>query len=71
MDSLTARFRKEVFLPYRDMLKAEYRFHPIFDHARKMWEEKLTEQELINGPYLEKSQIYENGEPLETLNLHE
>lgn len=64
MDSLTARFRKEVFQPYLELLKAEYRFHPAFDHARKMWEEKLTIDELINGPYLEKSQIYQEGEPL-------
>jgi ATP-dependent helicase YprA (DUF1998 family) len=72
VDSLTGRFQKEVFLPYLEMLKAEYRFHhPTFDHAKKMWEEKLTEQELINGPYLEKSQIYEAGEPLEALGLNE
>lgn len=71
MDSLTARFRNDVFLPYLELLKAGYRFHPTFDHAKQMWEEKLTEQELINGPYLEKSQIYKAGEPLEALGLNE
>ncbi len=72
MDSLTVRFRNDVFLPYLELLKAGYRFHrPTFDHAKQMWEDKLTEQELINGPYLEKSQIYEAGEPLETLGLND
>ncbi len=71
MDSLNSRFHKEVFLPYLEMLKAEYRFHHTFEHARRMWEEKLTEKELINGPYLERSQIYKQGMPIETLGLHE
>ena len=71
MDSLTARFQKEVFFPYLDLLKAEYRFHPIFAHAKQIWEEKLTAKELVNGPYLEKSQIYAPGEPLNALPLHE
>ena len=71
MDSLTTRFQKEVFKPYLDLLKAEYRFHPSFDHARQMWEAKLTPDELVNGPYLEKSQIYQEGEPLSALPLQE
>ncbi len=71
MDSLTARFQKEVFLPYLDLLKAEYRFHPTFDFAKKIWAEKLTADQLVNGPYLEKSQIYQTGEPLDDLPLHE
>lgn len=71
MDSLTARFQKEVFLPYLDLLKAEYRFHPVFAHAKQIWEEKLTDKELVNGPYLEKSQIYKQGEPLNILPLHD
>src|SRR5215510_2711008 len=71
MDSLTTRFQNEVFRPYLDLLKAEYRFHPTFDHARHMWEAKLTADELINGPYLEKSQIYQEGEPLSALPLQE
>ncbi len=55
MDSLTSRFSKEVFIPYLDLLKAEYRIHSVFEHARGMWEEKLTANELVNGPYLERS----------------
>lgn len=70
MESLTARFHKEVFLPYLDLLKAQYRIHPSFQHAKQTWEAKLTEQELVNGPYLEKAQIYAAGEPLESLPLH-
>ncbi len=71
MDSLTARFQKDVFLPYLDLLKSGYRFHPVFAHAKKMWEEKLTADELVNGPYLEKSQIYQDGPALDELPLHE
>jgi len=71
MDSLTARFNKEVFSPYLDLLKAEYRFHPQFSHAERMWEERLTMKELVRGPYLEKSQMYAPGEPLAELPLHE
>jgi len=71
VDSLTARFRKEVFLPYVDLLKAEYRFHPNYNYAKNIWEEKLTQDELVNGPFLEKSQIYESGIPLEDLSLQQ
>lgn len=71
MDSLTARFQKDVFLPYLDLLKSGYRFHSVFTHAKKMWEEKLTADELVNGPYLEKSQIYQDGPALDELPLHE
>lgn len=71
MDSLTTRFDKEVFKPYLDILKAEYRIHPLYTHAKKVWEEKLTSKELVNGPYLEKAQVYEVGDPLESLALHE
>ncbi|BFU89524.1 MAG: helicase [Nitrospira sp.] len=70
MESLTARFHKEVFLPYLELLKAQYRIHPAFQHARQIWEAKLTEQELVNGPYLEKAHIYAPGEPFESLPLH-
>jgi len=70
MESLTARFRKEVFLPYLELLKAQYRIHPVFQHAKQVWEAKLTEQELVNGPYLEKAQIYAPGASLESLPLH-
>ena len=71
MDSLTDRFQKEVFLPYLDLLKSGYRFHSSFIHAKVMWEEKLTADELVKGPYLEKSQIYQEGRPLNGLQLHE
>ena len=71
MDSLTSRFEKEVFQSYLDFLKAEYRFHSVFDHAKKVWEEKLTAHELVNGPYLEKSQTYQSGVSLDELDLHE
>lgn len=71
MDSLTARFQKEVFLPYLDLLKSGYRFYPVFAHAKEMWEEKLTADELVNGPYLEKSKIYQEGLALDGLPLHE
>lgn len=71
MDSLTARFHKEVFLPYVDLMKAKYRFHCAFGHARAIWEERLTAKELVNGPYLEKSQVYKEGAELNELSLHE
>ena len=71
MDSLTARFNQEVFSPYLDLLKTQYRFHPQFVHARQMWEERLTMEELVRGPYLEKAQIYSPGESLDKLSLHE
>ncbi len=71
MDSLTSRFQKEVFSPYLELLRTGYRFHPVFDHAKRAWEEKLTAEELVNGPYLEKSQIYQEGESLDKLTLHE
>lgn len=71
MDSLTARFQRDVFLPYVDFLKAKYRFHRTFSHAKRVWEERLAAKELVNGPYLEKSQIYKDGLSLDELPLHE
>ena len=71
VDSLTTRFKNEVFVPYLELLKAEYKFHPNFAHAKHLWEAKLTAEELINGPFLEKAQIYKPGEPLASLALHE
>ncbi len=71
MQSLTNRFENEVFAHYVELLKAEYRIHPQFSHAKHIWEEKLTMQELVNGPYLEKSQMYAPGDGLEQLALHE
>lgn len=70
MEPLTSRFTKEVFDPYVGLLKSNYRFHRKFDHARQSWEYKLTEKELVRGPFLEKSQSYKKGEPLENLGLH-
>ena len=71
MDSLAARFNQQVFSPYLDLLKAQYRFHPQFSHTKRMWEERLTMEELVRGPYLEKAQTYAPGESLDELALHE
>ena len=71
MDSLTARFNTEVFDRYLDLLKAQYRFHHRFSHAEQMWEEQLTMEELVRGPYLEKAQMYAQGESLDKLSLQE
>lgn len=70
MEPLTSRFTKKVFNPYRELLKSNYRFHRKFDYARQSWEDKLTEEELVRGPFLEKSQSYKKGEPMEKLELH-
>jgi ATP-dependent helicase YprA (DUF1998 family) len=70
MEPLTTRFTNEVFTPYLGLLKSNYRFHRAFGHARESWEEKLTERELVHGPFLEKSQTYAPGEPIEELALH-
>lgn len=70
MESLTTRFHKEVFLPYLELLKSQYRIHPAFDHAKQIWETKLTAQDLVNGPYLEQAQNYQPGAPFESLSLH-
>ena len=70
MEPLTSRFKKEVFDPYVELLKSNYRFHRKFEYARRSWEGKLTEQELVRGPFLEKSQSYKKGEPLDNLGLH-
>ena len=69
MEPLTSRFTKEVFNPYLELLKSNYRFHREFEHARRSWEGKLTEKELVRGPFLEKSQSYKKGEPMENLEL--
>jgi hypothetical protein len=71
MDSLTARFYRDVFLPYVDFLKAKYRFHRRFSHAKRVWEDRLNAKELVNGPYLEKSQVYRDGVSLDEMSLHE
>ncbi|MCP9495655.1 MAG: DEAD/DEAH box helicase [Pyrinomonadaceae bacterium MAG19_C2-C3] len=69
MKSLGERFEREVFNPYCELLKAEYRFNEKFAHAKQVWSEKLTMNELVNGAFLEKSQIYAAGEAVETLPL--
>ncbi|MEW6126344.1 MAG: DEAD/DEAH box helicase [Acidobacteriota bacterium] len=71
MKSLTDRFEQEVFNPYLDLLKSEYRFHPQFAYAERTWHEKLTMAELVHGAFLEKSQMYKIGVSLENLPLHE
>jgi ATP-dependent helicase YprA (DUF1998 family) len=70
MEPLTTRFTNEVFTPYLGLLKSNYRFHRVFGHARQCWEDKLTAQELVHGPFLEKSQTYAPGELIEKLALH-
>lgn len=69
MKSLGERFETEVFNPYCELLKAEYRFNDKFAHAKQVWSEKLTMNELVNGAFLEKSQIYAAGESVDTLPL--
>jgi hypothetical protein len=59
-----------VFVPYLDLLKARYRFHPAFSHAKSVWEEKLNVEALVRGPYMERSQAYAPGAPLTSLDLH-
>lgn len=66
---LGERFERDVFNPYCELLKAEYRFNKRFEHAEQVWAEKLTMSELVNGAFLEKSQIYAAGESVETLPL--
>jgi hypothetical protein len=68
---LGKRFEEEVFNPYCDLLKAEYRFNERFSHAKQVWSEKLTMSELVNGAFLEKSQIYAEGESVKTLPLQD
>ncbi len=71
MKSLGERFETEVFNPYCELLKAEYRFNDKFAHAKQVWSQKLTMSELVNGAFLEKSQIYDTGDLVETLQLQE
>ena len=71
MDSLPARFRKEVFDPYLDLLRAEFRIHRNFDFIREIWERDLSMERLANGPFLERAQLYMPGENPATLGLHD
>ncbi len=69
MSALTERFRREVFDRYVELLKAEYRFHPNFAYAQRAWEEQLTFERLVKGPYLEKAQVYKDGGAVDSLPL--
>ena len=72
MDSLPARFSSEVFGPYLDLLKAEFRIHPQFSEIREKWERDLTMDLLVSGggPYLERAQLYAEGADVMSLGLH-
>lgn len=70
MDSLAARFRDEVFSPYLDLLKAQFRVHQRFASIRSEWEQGLSMERLAHGPFLERAQIYASGVPVEALGLH-
>src|SRR4029453_12870445 len=70
MDSLPARFRKEVFDPYLDLLRAEFRIHRNFNFIREIWERELSMEQLSNGPFLERAQLYMVGDKPELLGLH-
>ena len=71
MDSLPARFSKEVFDPYLDLLRAEFRIHRNFGFIREIWERDLSMERLANGPFLERAQLYMPGENPATLGLHD
>lgn len=70
MDSLPARVRDEVFAPYLDLLKAEFRIHRDFATIRAEWERELTMERLVRGPYLERAQMYALGSDVGSLGLH-
>ena len=71
MDSLLKRFQIEVLDRYVDLMRAKYRFHPSFRYAEELWGAKLKRESLVNGPYLERSQNYKQGESLADLPLHD
>ena len=54
MDSLAARFEKDVFGTYTDLLKAQFRIHPTFSFIREVWDRELSMERLANGPFLER-----------------
>ena len=70
MDSLPARFEKEVFGTYTDLLKAQFRIHPAFSFIREVWDHELSMQRLAHGPFLERAQLYAAGEDIHSLGLH-
>ena len=70
MDSLAARFEKDVFGTYTDLLKAQFRIHPTFSFVREVWDRELSMERLANGPFLERAQLYAPGEDVRKLGLH-
>ncbi len=70
MDSLPARFQKDVFNPYLELLKAQFRIHPKFSYIREAWERGLSIEGLANGPFLERAHLYAPGDDPKTLGLH-
>ena len=70
MDSLPTRFQKEVFAPYLQLLKAQFRIHPTFSFVREAWERELSMDRLINGPFLERAQSYATGDDPRSFGLH-
>ena len=71
MDSLASRFKRDVLDLYVGLVQARYRFHPSFAHAEIQWRDQLSPGAMVNGPYLERSQVYKQGECLTDLPLDE
>ena len=69
MDSLATRFEKDVFATYTDLLKAQFRIHPTFSFVREIWDRDLSMERLANGPFLERAQLYAQGEDVHSLGL--
>ena len=67
--SLVERFERDVFGPYIDLLRSEYRFNDRFVPAEAAWAEQLTFNALVRGPYIEGAHLYADGDPLESLGL--
>jgi len=67
--SLVERFERDVFGPYIDLLRSEYRFNDRFASAEAAWAEQLTFNALVRGPYIEAAHLYADGDPLESLGL--
>jgi ATP-dependent helicase YprA (DUF1998 family) len=67
--SLVERFETDVFGPYIDLLRSDYRFHDRFALAQRAWEEQLTFDALVRGPYVEGAYLYASGRPLGELAL--
>jgi len=69
MNSLTDRFRTEVFGAYVDLVRSEFQFHPRFAAAEREWAEQLTPEHLVNGPFLERAHLYARGDDLADIPL--